>query len=286
MSWQAVARKDFRDAIRSKLFWALAIIFGLFAVGVGGAYGYFNELQGGGADQGVQLVMFVSSPVSIFVTLTAVIICHKTIVGERDAGSLKLMLSLPHSRFDVVLGKIVGRTAVLAVPALASVVLGVGVGSALLGDFAIVPSLVLVASMLVLVATYVSLMVGVSAMTSSTTLATVAAVMYFVVFEFVWDIIGVILLLVTVGASGTTNVNVDWYYVYTKIPPGNAFGTLFNAVLSEIGTTIPSAETANGMAAAQVDAIYGTVWIAIPILVFWLLVPAVIGYKRFSDADL
>ncbi|QSG06184.1 ABC transporter permease subunit [Halapricum desulfuricans] len=283
MSWVAVARKDFRDAIRSRMFLALAVVFGLFAVAIGGAYGYFDVFRDAGAtNQGLILVSFVATPVSLFVTLTAVIIAHKAVVGERANGSLKILLSLPHTRLDVIVGKIVGRSLVLAVPALLSLVVGVGVGAALIGDLAPLPLLALLGAMVVLIVTYVSLMVGLSSMTSSTSLATAGAVGYFVVFELLWGTIGQVVLLVR---DYNPLDPPNWYFFYQNVPPGSAF----NMVLGEVLSSLAEAEqTVTEVAAIGqgYDAAYASPWVAAVILLLWLVVPAAIGYWRFSNADL
>lgn len=283
MSWVAIARKDFRDAIRSRMFLALAIVFGLLAVAVGGAYGYFDVFRDAGAtNQGLFLVSFVSTPVSLFVTLTAVIIAHKAIVGERDSGSLKILLSLPHTRLDVIVGKIVGRSLVLAVPALLSLVVGVGVGAALIGDFAPLPLLALLAAMLVLIVTYVSVMVGLSSMTSSTSLATAGAVGFFVVFELLWGTIGqVVLLIRDYNPIDPPN----WYFIYENLAPGGAFNTILGEVLSALAETEQTAEEAAAIGTGY-DAAYASPWVAAALLLLWIVVPVAIGYWRFENADL
>ncbi|MFB6189642.1 MAG: ABC transporter permease subunit [Halapricum sp.] len=281
MSWQAVAKKDFQDAIRSRMFWALSIIFGLLAVGVGGAYGYFDVFKNAGAtNQGVALVWFVSIPVSLFVTLTAVIISHKAIVGERESGSIKILLALPHSRLDVVLGKIVGRTGVLAVPTVVSLVLGVIVGSALIGSFAIVPLIALLCMMVVLIVAYVSLMIGMSAFTNSTSLATAGAVGYFIVFELLWSGIGQVILMV----MGKNPIRPpDWYYLYTNLSLGNAFNTVLGQIIQWLADT---SGTGIQTGLSYGNAFYVTPWVAVVSILLWLIVPAAIGYKRFSNTDL
>jgi len=48
------------------------------------------------------------------VPLIALVIAYSAVTGERESGSLKLLLSLPHSRADVVFGKVAGRSAALS----------------------------------------------------------------------------------------------------------------------------------------------------------------------------
>lgn len=278
MSWEAIARKEFRDAIRSKMLWVISAVFGLLAVGVGGVYGHFDVFQEAETtNQIIGLVNFVSTPVSIFITLTAVIICHKAVVGERSDGSMKILLSLPHTRFDVVFGKIVGRTAVLAVPALGSLILGVALGSALLGEFALMPLVALLAAMFVLIVTYVSLMVGLSAMTGSTAVAIAGAIGYFIVFELLWGTIGSVLLVVLEESPFNPP---NWYFIYNNIPPGGAFNTVLGETLRIL------AETDGQQAEPVFDAVYASPWFAVLVLAFWIVVPATVGYLRFSQADL
>lgn len=284
MSWQAVARKDFRDAIRSRMFWALAIVFALFAVGVGAIYGYFDVFGGQGTErQGFALAQFVSSPVALFVILTAVIICHKSIVGERDSGSVKILLSLPHTRLDVVIGKIVGRTGVLAVPALASLVLGIAVGGAMIGSAPLVHTVVFMLSTGLLILTYVSLAVGLSAFVNSSSLATALAVGYFIVFELLWELVGTILLF-TLDLSQNSGL----YYLFLHIPPSNASNAVTDILVSGL-TDVPSgvvAPVSEIGSYAESTAFYVTPWLGAIILVFWMIVPAALGYWRFNNADL
>ncbi|QSG15015.1 ABC transporter permease subunit [Halapricum desulfuricans] len=283
MSWIAVARKDFRDAIRSRMFWALAIVFGLLSIGIGGAYGYFtDELAASvpASEAGIGLVFFVQSPITIFIMFISAIICHKSIVGEWEQGSLKLLLSLPHTRSDVILGKIVGRAGVIAVPAIGSLVLGLGLGAALLGgsvltsvDFLAVAAGFLVA-ILVYIALYVSIFVGVSAITRSSSLA-VAGSVALIVLQFFWSVI-IALVTLLLDLSGDP----DWLYIPQTIMPNAAFNELLNASLSAMTEWPLSAN------AGDIDAVYASPWTAAVILLLWIVVPVAIGYWRFKNADL
>lgn len=115
MSAIAVAKKDFQDAVRSRGLIALTVIFVLFTVG--GAYvgtqvaGVFGDEAGDTLD----LVYALQSPASFLVPIIALLIGYGAVAGERERGSLKFLLGLPHTRWDVVFGKIVGRSAVVTV---------------------------------------------------------------------------------------------------------------------------------------------------------------------------
>lgn len=278
MSWVVVARKDFHDAIRSRMFLALALLFGLFSVGLAGLFGYYtDELLSAlpTEDVSLGLITFVSNPVALFVTLVGVIICHKSIVGERESGSLRILLSLPHTRGDIILGKIVGRSAVLLVPAIASLLLGVVIGSLMTGAVPTVSAVILILGIVLLSVTYVSVIVGLSAMTGSEGVATAAAVGYYIVFEIMWAPMSGFV------PSLLFNSNPDWMYIIRRIPPSSAFGEVLNATLVA-ATDYPS----EIVGARSIDAFYGTPLTALVILLIWLFVPAYIGYRRFDAADL
>ncbi|MEF8854518.1 MAG: ABC transporter permease subunit, partial [Haloarculaceae archaeon] len=135
MSTLAVAKKDFRDAIRSRALWGLSLLFFLLVSGIGVAYAEFDALSGGQPTP-TGLIFFIASGVGTYVSLAALLTCFKSIAGERESGTIKVLLSLPHSRRDVILGKWLGRSAVLALPVVGTFVIGVAIGGVLMGAFA------------------------------------------------------------------------------------------------------------------------------------------------------
>jgi len=64
----------------------------------------------------------MGQPMSFFVPMLGLAISYAAIAGERDSGSIKLLLSLPNSRRDVILGKFIGRCAVLTIAILSGYV--------------------------------------------------------------------------------------------------------------------------------------------------------------------
>ncbi|MCE3607920.1 ABC transporter permease [Massilia sp. P8910] len=119
---RVIAAKEFRDRIRNRWVVAVAVIFALFAL----AIAYFGASQQG--EVGFRSIdVTVASLVSLviyLVPLIALILGYDAIVGERERGSLELMLSMPITRFEILLGKYCGLAAALAM----STVLGFGAG--------------------------------------------------------------------------------------------------------------------------------------------------------------
>ncbi|MCU4800580.1 ABC transporter permease [Halobacteria archaeon HArc-gm2] len=118
MSWDVVARKEFRDALRSKGLWVLSLVFTAFFVIPAGAALWWDVGIRGGQEVGLQLLIeyIYLNIVTLFLPLVAIFAGYAAISKERTSGSLKLLLSLPHSRRDVIIGKVVGRCGVVGVP--------------------------------------------------------------------------------------------------------------------------------------------------------------------------
>jgi Cu-processing system permease protein len=117
-----IAAKEFRDRLRNLWVVAVALIFALFAL----AIAYFGSAQQGAV--GFRSIdVTVASLVSLviyLVPLIALILGYDAIVGEKERGSLELLLSMPISRLEILLGKFLGLSAALA----SSTALGFGAG--------------------------------------------------------------------------------------------------------------------------------------------------------------
>lgn len=283
MSLTAVARKDFADAIRSRAFWGVSALFFLLIVGVSVAYATFDVV--GGDPSALGLIFFVASAIGTFVSLAALIVCYRSIAGERESGSMKLLLALPHTRRDVVFGKLVGRTGVLAVPIVLALLVGSGLGMALLGDVAPVATVLFGLVAVLFALAYAGIMVGVSATTGSTTRAAALAVGFFLFAEVLWDVVILAVVFVAEGFQLPTGPGAafpDWTYLLFQLSPSNAFVTSLTAVIPDAPTTAAGPAPSAG----QLDAFFATPWIAVLVLVFWAVVPVLLGYWRFVGADL
>lgn len=283
MSWQVVAKKDFRDAVRSRAFLGLSAIFLLLVVGIAVLYGSLDEI--GEADpDALGLIFFVASSIGLFVSVAAIVVCYRAIAGERDSGSVKLLLSLPHTRLDVLLGKLVGRTAVLAVPVVVALLVGMGIGMALLGDVAPVATLLFGLVALVFALAYASIMVGLSATSGSTTRVAALAIGFLVLVEFLWDVVVLGLAYVAGGFQfpGSAADFPGWVFAVSQLQPSSAFVTALVAVVPDA----PQQGTGAVPAAGQLDGLLATPWVAFLALLLWIVLPFAVGYRRFRQADL
>lgn len=119
---RVIAGKEFRDRIRNRWVVAVATIFALFAL----AIAYFGAAQQG--EVGFKNIsMTIASLVSLviyLVPLIALLLGYDAIIGEKEHGSLDLLLSMPVTRFELLLGKYLGLAAALT----CSTIIGFGVG--------------------------------------------------------------------------------------------------------------------------------------------------------------
>jgi len=115
-----VALKELRDRLRNRWVLAVSLVFTVFALVIA----YFGGAQQGAV--GLRSIEFtITSLVSLviyLIPLIALLLGFDAIVGERERGSLELLLTMPITRFELLLGKFGGLAAALA----ASTALGFG----------------------------------------------------------------------------------------------------------------------------------------------------------------
>ena len=122
-----IAGKEFRDRIRNRWVLAVTLVFTAFALVIA----YFGAAQQGAVGfRSIEVtIASLASLVIYLVPLIALILGFDAIVGERERGSLDLLLSMPLTRFELLMGKFLGLSAALA----CSTVVGFGVVGVLLG---------------------------------------------------------------------------------------------------------------------------------------------------------
>ncbi|WP_247003160.1 ABC transporter permease [Halosolutus gelatinilyticus] len=302
-SVRAVAKKDFQDAVRSWTFWGLSIFFFTLLVTVTGAIAYFNEdiAQAGATTEA--LVLFVSQITRLIIPLIALVLGWKAIAGERETGSIKILLSLPHSRKDVLLGKLVGRSAVLSISLVLGFAFAAVVVAALLGSFDIVDYAGLLVMAIIYGVAYTSIAVSLSSVTRSTTIAGAAMFGVFIMFYVVWNAIRTVFDLlvqreIIQGVSYTYQAPTldgsvqeqsaeripDWALFIETIDPGNAFQNAITVISSaggsQLGTVYPDAYFPDGVPFYLQD------WFSFIILLAWIVVPIAIALYRFDRVDL
>jgi ABC-2 type transport system permease protein len=282
MSTIIVAKKDFRDAIRSRTILALTLLFAVFALGGVFVGTQLPKLMGGSSDQNLDIVLGLLSPAGLLVPIIGLLVGYKAVVGERESGSLKCLLAFPHTRRDVVFGKVIGRTGVIAV----SIIIGFTVGGIALyvfsGSFPSVNYIIFTLTTILLGLVFVSLAVALSSATTSTTRAAWGAFGFFALFQFLWSILGFILLYIITGSFIPKPPIPDWYLLFSRLNPQSAYQAAATAVLPSTGSV--TGALASGSSSNLPFFLEG--WFGFVILAVWLVVPLGLGYFRFQRSDL
>ena len=289
MSTLTVAKKDVRDGIHSKLLWLLTA---LFVISIAG-FSLYAALLGSGAEGGDDIgaalgVSFVFA-VLFLIPLTGLVVSIKSIVREREAGSLKLLLSLPHTRKEVVLGKFLGRTGLFSAALLAGFLPATFFFALGVDGFPVAEFLSLTVVMVLFGVMFVAVGLGASALTNSETQATIAGIIVFValyvwtfIFDWFNDNVGLL--------SGDALLFVErfWmFYLLTDLI--TAISSLWESDVTSASVVAYDGGAVNpetGQVVVESQPFYLQHWFAFVILAAWIAVPLAIGYWRFERIDL
>jgi ABC-2 type transport system permease protein len=278
MSWQAIARKDFQDALRSRWLLALTTLFVLLvSAGV-----YFVRPASGqtvSSNAVVNSIVVKDGFVTSLVPLISLVMAYAAVVKERESGSLKLLLSLPHSRGDVVLGKVLGRSAAIATPIFVGFLLP-GLVLALLPRVTFRPGYYLgfTALTAVLATVFVAIAVGFSSAVSSQRFAIGGAIAIYFLFVPLWIIVRAPLQLFLGLGGGPSWLPISGSQLLDLlrlINPSGSFKIVTNSFMA--GSLFASAD---GVPSPRLQIA------AVAMLAAWALVPPLLGLWRFEGADL
>ena len=259
-----LARKEFRDRIRNRWVLAVTLIFAAFALVIA----YFGAAQQGAVGfRGIEItIASLVSLVIYLVPLIALILGFDAVVGERERGSLDLLLSMPLTRRELLLGKFLGLSAALACST------GFGVAGALLAfslpASAIYHYLGFMLSSVLLGMAFLSLAVMVSVFATDRGRASGAAIALWFFFVLVYDLLLLGGLVVTGGKIG-----VDAFPYLLLLNPADVFRILNIFGLEDVRTlygltTVFPAQLANPV-------LLGIVMLA------WIVAPLALASWRF-----
>ncbi len=123
-----VAGKELRDDLRSRWTIGLSLVFILLALSII----YFGGVAAGkvGFTSFGAILASLTTLAAFVIPLMGLLIAYDTVVGEREAGTLLLLLSYPLAPSELLTGKLLGHSATLAVAIVAGFGLACGISQA------------------------------------------------------------------------------------------------------------------------------------------------------------
>ena len=264
---RTIAAKEFRDRIRNRWVIAVAAIFTLFAL----AITYFGAAQQG--EVGFRNIEFtIASLVSLviyLIPLIALILGYDAIVGERERGSLDLLLSMPITRMELLLGKFAGLSLALA----SSTLVGFGLVGLLLARQTNAEALYHYAgfmlSAILLGMVFLSLAVMVSVIAKDRARASGAAIAVWFLFVLVYDLALLGVLVLSGGAFGE-----ELFPVLLLLNPADIFRLLNIFNMEDL-------KNFYGLATVF-PASLSNPWLLGSMMVGWIVAPLAVAQWRFK----
>lgn len=262
-----IAAKEFRDRMRNRWVLAVALVFTVFSLVIA----YFGGAQQGAV--GFRSIEFtIASLVSLviyLIPLIALLLGFDAIVGERERGSLDLLLSLPITRLELLLGKYLGLAAALALSTLA----GFGMVAVLLARQMSWASMYhyfgFMLSSVLLGLAFLSLAVLLSVLARDRTRASGLAIATWFFFVLVFDLL---LLGVLVGSGG--RFGGEAFALLLLLNPADVFRILNVFSLEDVRTLY-------GLATVVPPAMGSPLKMGGAMLV-WIAVPLALAHWRFK----
>lgn len=262
-----VAFKEFWDRIRNRWVLVVATVFTVFALVIA----YFGSAQQGAVGfHGIEVtIASLVSLVIYLIPLIALILGYDAIVGERERGSLDLLLSMPITRLELLLGKFLGLSAALAFSTLA----GFGAVGIVLSTQLNAASLVHYAgfmlSAILMGMAYLSMAVAISVVTANRTSASGIAIALWFFFVLVFDLLLMGGLVVT---GGKYTGEIFPYLLFLN--PSDIFRIINIFGYEEI-------KSLYGLATVFPEGLSNP-WLLTSVMVMWIVTPLAIASWRFK----
>lgn len=262
-----IAGKEFRDRLRNRWVLAVAAVFTAFALVIA----YFGAAQQGAVGlRGIDVtIASLVSLVIYLVPLIALILGYDAIVAERERGSLDLLLSMPITRLELLLGKFAGLAGALGV----ATFVGFGLAGVLLvqqlGGGALYHYGGFMLSAFLLSLCFLSLAVMVSVLAHDRVRASGVAIALWFLYVLVYDLVLLGILVVTEG-----RFSLNFFPVLLMLNPADIFRILnifgFEDVRRIYGLATVFPET------------LANPWLLGSAMVFWIIAPLGVAAWRFK----
>jgi ABC-2 type transport system permease protein len=269
VSLGVVAQTDLRQAGRSWRFLGLGTAFVFFFTGAAAVFAALGRLPGGATGAASYPAALVS-PLGLLFPLVGVLTGYPAVVGERASGTVRLLLSLPNSRREVVLGKLLSRVLLAVALTLVGATVGYVAVTLFGGSVSVVEYVLVVGLATGLQATFVAIGTGLSAGLDSNALVPAVGLGTVVLFTMLWRV---------VVSAVETVLSVLWAGATGQFLPAFLYG--LNPVLAFSRLTSLVVDTGG-----QTGTPWGGWWFPLLVLFGWFTTPILFGIWRFERAEL
>lgn len=286
MSWVDIAKKDIEDSLRSKSLWIVTLIFILLIAGGTFAMTLLPEDSGliGETLSSNNAIIALSGISSLLVPLIALMIGYMSVAGERDSGTIKILYSLPNSRFDIVLGKWIGRSVVAVTPILIAFTVSALIILGLYDQFNVDNFLIFLITTILLAISFLSIAIGFSSASKTKSKAMAWAIATFFLFAFIWDLIPLGFYYLLEGGLPGGSVAPTWYVLLQRITPIGAFNTLSSGLMDLSGSL--QSPSISQLIGQETVPFYLTNYAFTIIIILWIVIPVIIGYLIFKKSEI
>lgn len=261
-----IAYKELRERLRNRWVLAVAIVFTALALVIV----YFGGAQQGAV--GMRSIEFtIASLVSLviyLIPLIALLLGFDAVVGERERGSLDLLLALPVTRLEVLLGKYLGLAAALTLSTLGGFGLVAALLAAQIGPAGLAPFIGFMFSSVLLGLAFLSLAVMLSVLARDRARASGLAIALWFFFVLVFDLVLLGLLVVGGGESGSA-----WFPYLLMFNPADVFRILNIFSLDDVRSLY-------GLTSI-VPAALAKPWLMALVMLGWIATPLAVATWRF-----
>jgi ABC-2 type transport system permease protein len=268
MTWRLIARHDGRTTVEQ---WSVKLLLG-FLVFVVMLSGYVYPVFGAQPITTGRFPGFVSGSLTTLVPFVGMLLSYGAVVGARESGAIRLSLSLPLSRGDLVLGKLLSRAGLLTGTLLASLL---GAGALVVYPFGELEPWRFLGFLILTVLfglVWTALGVAVSVAVSTKRRALVLGFGAVFLFVVVWDaVVGAVRL--SLNAAGLVDGELPGVVLFlVGLEPGRVFGRVTTGFVTP-GTSPPGPWYLNE-------------WVALALLVLWVAGPLGLAFRRFNGSDI
>ena len=220
-----IAKKEFLDNWRNKWILAITAIFLILTL----VTSYFGSEGGEAGWRSISATIAVMTAfVLLLIPIIALMLGYASIVGEKEKGSLGVLLSYPVSRAEIVMGKFVGlglvvSTAILFGFGIAGIIIGINTKSMDFGKYGL-----FIISSILFGLSYLAIAILISSLLKKRSTAMGAAIFLWFFFAIIWGMI-VLGVLSLSGWEITSTQTISQINVYDG---GNSFE------INEIGKSI------------------------------------------------